>query len=145
MANVTVTWRFNNRDEVVVTDAISTQEAWDAAETFLQDFSEKDKTTDYSTGLPGAEGIEETENGEYYFTVKAYDKVYSFAQALAAHLESRGLTQKELATRMGVTEGMVSQYLAGHRNPGLDLIQRIADALESKLDYTPGVGWGLTY
>lgn len=145
MANVTVTWRFNNRDEVVVTDAISTQEAWDAAETFLQDFSEKDKTTDYSTGLPGAEGIEETENGEYYFTVKAYDKVYSFAQALSAHLESRGLTQKELATMIGVTEGMVSQYIAGHRKPGLDLIQRIADALESKLDYTPGVGWGLTY
>ncbi len=65
----------------------------------------------------------------------------TFAQALAAHLESRGLTQRHLALMLDVTDGMVSNYLAGRREPGARLIQRLGDVLEARVRYRPGKGW----
>jgi len=69
----------------------------------------------------------------------------TFAQALSAHLASRSLSQRHLAMMMGVTEGMVSQYLTGKRQPGVPLIQRIADALEARAEYRPSLGWAFEY
>jgi len=69
----------------------------------------------------------------------------TFAAALSAHLASRSLTQRHLALMIGVTEGMVSNYLAGRREPGAKLIERISEALEASITYTPGVGWNINY
>lgn len=42
-------------------------------------------------------------------------------------LKSRGLTAKELASRLGITEAALSSSLSG--NPTLDRLNAIADAL----------------
>lgn len=41
-----------------------------------------------------------------------------------------GITQVELAKRLGVTPQAISQYERGIKNPKLDTVKRIADALE---------------
>lgn len=74
MATVNFNQKLGNRDEVIVTNAQDGNEAWDAAEKFLQEVSENDETTDCCTGLPGGENCEPEENGAYIFTVKMYDK-----------------------------------------------------------------------
>ncbi len=65
----------------------------------------------------------------------------TFAQALAAHLESRGLTQRQVAVMLGVTDAMISHYMTGRKAPGAELIQRLGDALEARVRYRPGKGW----
>ena len=42
----------------------------------------------------------------------------------------RGMTQKELSERLGVTESYVSQYERNKRIPKRETLQRICDALE---------------
>ncbi len=69
----------------------------------------------------------------------------AFSSALSSHLADSCITQREFAKMMGVTEGMISNYLAGRREPGLKLIERIAQALDAKLEYTPGMGWRLEH
>ena len=41
-----------------------------------------------------------------------------------------GLTQKQLAEKMGVAEITIRQYETGKRIPSLDMLQKIADALK---------------
>lgn len=45
-------------------------------------------------------------------------------------LREKNITQGELAKRMGITNGAVSQILNDKYAPKLDTLQRIADALE---------------
>ncbi|MGH9908737.1 MAG: helix-turn-helix domain-containing protein [Pyrinomonadaceae bacterium] len=53
-----------------------------------------------------------------------------FGQRLAAVRRSKGLTQKELAERLGVTREMIDYYERRAPNPALDFIERAAAALE---------------
>lgn len=69
----------------------------------------------------------------------------TFAQALAAHLESRCLTQRHLAQMLGVTDGMVSRYLTGYREPGAKLIERIGNVLDAYVSYYPETGWSILH
>jgi transcriptional regulator with XRE-family HTH domain len=43
------------------------------------------------------------------------------ARALAEYLHAEQLTQKQLADRLGVTEGAVSHLVAGRRRPSREL------------------------
>lgn len=47
-------------------------------------------------------------------------------------LDAIGISQADLAKRLGVTRSFVSQMLSGHRRPGLDTLQTFADALDCK-------------
>lgn len=47
--------------------------------------------------------------------------------------EEKGLTQAELAERLHVTRGAITQYETGKRRPKIDTIQKIAAALEVEL------------
>lgn len=49
--------------------------------------------------------------------------------------EERGLTQKELARRLGCTQAALSNYELGKRKLGLDLLNEIAEMLSKPLDY----------
>jgi transcriptional regulator with XRE-family HTH domain len=55
------------------------------------------------------------------------------ALVLADALESRGITQRELAKRLGVTAGRVSQILGADANLSVSTLARLADALDCEL------------
>lgn len=44
-------------------------------------------------------------------------------------MREKGVNQKELAERMGITDARVSQLLSGNGSPSLKTIQRIGEAL----------------
>jgi transcriptional regulator with XRE-family HTH domain len=52
-----------------------------------------------------------------------------FGQRLAALRKAKGLTQRELAERVGVTRPMIDYYERRATNPTLDFIERAAAAL----------------
>lgn len=44
-------------------------------------------------------------------------------------LQRRGISRTELARRMGVKQPFISQLLNGQREPGLRVLERLAEAL----------------
>ncbi|MBU6213724.1 MAG: helix-turn-helix domain-containing protein [Actinomycetales bacterium] len=52
-----------------------------------------------------------------------------FSERLSALLEERGMTQMELADRIGVTRAAMSRYVKGEREPRFVTIARIAQEL----------------
>lgn len=53
-----------------------------------------------------------------------------FARRLSALLRQRGLTQKELAQRTGLTPAAISRYLSGARKPRAIIVAKIAEVLD---------------
>lgn len=58
---------------------------------------------------------------------------------IAEVLQLRGMTQKELAERVGVTEAAMSRYVAGTREPKPETLANIATALHTTSDYLLGL------
>lgn len=54
-------------------------------------------------------------------------------------LRNRGMTQKELAERIGVTEAVVSRYISGDREPKPEMLANIATALHTTSDFLLGI------
>lgn len=54
-------------------------------------------------------------------------------------LQKRGMTQKELAQRIGVTESVISRYVSGAREPKPDALANIATALHTTSDFLLGI------
>lgn len=44
------------------------------------------------------------------------------------------INQKEIAKRAGITEVTISRYIHGHRKPTIDILYKIAKALECSID-----------
>ena len=57
------------------------------------------------------------------------------ASIMRARLE-KGLSQAELAARMGTTQGNISRLESGRYNPSVKFLQRVARALEKELEVT---------
>ena len=57
----------------------------------------------------------------------------SAAALVASVLQQSGLTQAELARRAGLPRSVLNAYLRGHREPGADVLMRIAAAGGAKL------------
>ncbi len=53
-------------------------------------------------------------------------------------LEARGLTQRELADRAGVTEVSMSRYISGGRVPRAAILSNIATVLNTTSEYLLG-------
>ena len=62
-----------------------------------------------------------------------------FKERFAALLQERGMTQKEVAQRTNLTEGAVSHYLKGDREPKGAILLGIANALGTSTDYLRGL------
>ena len=58
---------------------------------------------------------------------------------IAEMLLKRGMTQKELAERIDVTEAAMSRYVSGDREPKPDVLANIATALSTTSDYLLGI------
>jgi len=61
-----------------------------------------------------------------------------FPQRLQALRDKRGLNQEELAKRAHLQATAVSHFETGTRKPSFDNLRRLADALESTVDYLMG-------
>lgn len=61
-----------------------------------------------------------------------------FSERVIALMKSHGLSQKELAATVGVTESAMSYYVKGVRTPRSDVLTRMARELETTTDYLLG-------
>lgn len=77
------------------------------------------------TGKPAAGGTEGG-NRQYDWTL--------FRRRTTDRMEELGWTQQDLADRAGMTQGAISRYLNGHREPLATAILSIAIALEVTTD-----------
>ena len=60
-------------------------------------------------------------------------------QRILSAIRIRGISQKELAATIGVTEGVISRYVSGERDPKPEMIANIATALHATSDYLLGI------
>lgn len=60
---------------------------------------------------------------------------FNFAEKLAAVRQDRGLTQKQLAERLGVTAQAVSKWETGGSLPDLEMLKMIVQLLECSADF----------
>lgn len=63
---------------------------------------------------------------------------HTFAGRLTELLKQQGITQKELAERVGITEASMSRYMHTNRIPKSEIIANIATALHTTSDYLLG-------
>lgn len=54
-------------------------------------------------------------------------------QTIKKLMEKQGITQRDLAKMIGVTEASVSRWMRGTRTPDIDIIELMADALGYKV------------
>ena len=62
----------------------------------------------------------------------------TLSERMVSLVKMRGLSQKEVAQRAGVTESAVSYYMNGSRSPQSAILARIAAALNTTVDYLLG-------
>lgn len=58
---------------------------------------------------------------------------------ISESLKKSNMQQKELAQRIGITEGVMSRYISGDREPKPETIANIATALHTTSDYLLGI------
>lgn len=61
-----------------------------------------------------------------------------FGKRLADLRKKRGLSQYELAERLGFTRGQIANYEQGKREPDHDTLMKIADFFDVSIDYLLG-------
>lgn len=61
-----------------------------------------------------------------------------FSERLKELRLKSGMTQLELAMRIGVSKSSINMYERGEREPGLETVERIADCFGVNLDYLCG-------
>jgi transcriptional regulator with XRE-family HTH domain len=61
-----------------------------------------------------------------------------FAERLCALRKSLGMTQQDLADRLGLSRGTIGMYESGHRDPDTTTLSRLADILGCSADYLLG-------
>ena len=70
---------------------------------------------------------------EYREVHAALEEEFSLARAVIAARKRAGLTQAELARRMGTTQPAVTRMESGRIQPSLRTLRRLAEATGSKL------------
>ena len=64
--------------------------------------------------------------------------MFDFGQRLKQVRRENGLTQKQVAERIGATERGIRRYEAGDIKPGFDAINSLADTFNVSADYLLG-------
>lgn len=60
-------------------------------------------------------------------------------QRILQAIRAKGISQKELASTVGLTETVISRYISGDRDPKPEVIANIATALHTTSDYLLGI------
>ncbi len=87
---------------------------------------------DTEEGVSGPEGVELMIMSEI---VEAYEKEHfpigkpSIADLIQLSLEEKGLTQKQLASEIGISQARISDYVAGRAEPTLRIARRLCTTL----------------
>ncbi|MDI9472419.1 MAG: helix-turn-helix domain-containing protein [Tissierellia bacterium] len=66
------------------------------------------------------------------------DRKEIFRKRLAALLADSGMTQTELAEKLGRTQSLIGSYLAGRREPSLTVLIEMANIFQVDIDYLVG-------
>lgn len=90
----------------------------------------KDQVLDYMDSLE-----KEDENLESY--VKMYEALSAFLTDFDFLKDSLGLTQKDIADKMGTTQSAVSRIASLKTNPSYKQLQKMAEAVGGELLVTP--------
>lgn len=61
-----------------------------------------------------------------------------FSKNLKAVMDERNMTQTQLSALTGVAKSGISQYLSGKTTPKTAVLQKLADALETSVDFLMG-------
>ena len=61
--------------------------------------------------------------------------ITDFKTKLSTRLKQLGMTQRDLAKEIGVTEATVSRYINGERLPNDELLAKLAKSLEVSVGY----------
>lgn len=68
---------------------------------------------------------------------EVFAQAYDIAMQVVQLREKLGLTQAELAERCGIDQGDISRIERGSVNPTTRTLQRLADALDARLQFVP--------
>ncbi len=68
------------------------------------------------------------------------DERQAMGRRISLLLKEQGMTQAELADRVGATQAAVSRYVRGSRKPHADTLARIASELHTTSEALLGVG-----
>ena len=76
--------------------------------------------------------------------MKERELAYDFGLRLKKLRDAKGLSQKELAQKLGVSKGTVYRYENNTQSPSLDNAAKLALLLDTSLDYLAGLENALT-
>ena len=76
---------------------------------------------------------EQLKNPEFAKEYEALGEEYEVVRQIIHARNKAGLTQKELAERIGTRQSNVSRIENGNSNPSIAILKRIADATGTKL------------
>lgn len=62
-----------------------------------------------------------------------------FSQNLRDVVQNRGMSQQELARKVGTTEATISRYMTGINKPNVEIVAKIAEVLQISVDYLLGL------
>ena len=79
---------------------------------------------------------EQLKNPEFAKEYEALEEEYEVARQIIHARIIAGLTQKELAEKIGTRQSNVSRLENGNSNPSIDMLKRIAKVTGSKLQVT---------
>ncbi len=71
---------------------------------------------------------------EFRKAYKALQPKYDLIRAILDARIKRGVTQKELARRVGTTQSAIARFESGAGNPTLDFLSRVSTAVGAKLE-----------
>jgi len=81
---------------------------------------------------------EQMKNPAFANEYEALELQYTFARQLIAARIGKGLTQGELAKRVGTSQANISKMEHCVMNPSMEMMQRVADGLGVRVNITLG-------
>ena len=73
-------------------------------------------------------------NSEFKAAYEKYEPEFAVMQAIIDTRKKKDYSQKELAEKLGTTQSAISRLEKGNINPTVGFLQKLAEALDARLD-----------